>query len=79
MKVLGNGSSKDGRPLIADLIWLRENESKLVQELANEKARAQAQLQAAQDAEFAKRFEPMDSLTRANVPPTQTLSLIDDD
>ena len=43
-KVLGKGSGKDGRPLVADLIRLRENESKLVQELANEKARAQAQL-----------------------------------
>jgi hypothetical protein len=60
---------------------LRENETKLVQELANEKARAQAQLQAAlaaQEAEFAKRLECLDPLTKANVPATQTLSLIDD-
>ena len=42
------GSDKDGQPLVADLIRLRENESKLVQELAIEKAREQAQLQAAQ-------------------------------
>ena len=47
VKVLGKGSGKDGRPLVADLIRLCENESKLVQELVNEKARAQAQLQAA--------------------------------
>ena len=74
-------SGKDGRPRVADLIRLREIESKLVQESANEKARAQAQLQAAlvaQEAKFAKRLERMDSLTKANVPRTQTLSLIDD-
>ena len=62
---------------------MRENESKLVQELANEKTRAQAQLQAAlaaQEAEFTKRLERMDSLiiSKANVPSTQTLSFIDD-
>ena len=34
---------RQGRPLVADLIRLRENESKLVQEHTNEKARAQAQ------------------------------------
>ena len=39
VKALGKGSGKDGRPLVADLIRLRENESKLVQELVNEKAR----------------------------------------
>ena len=53
----------------------------LVQELANEKARAQAQLQAAleaQEAEFVKRLERLDPLTKANVPATQTLSLVDD-
>jgi len=64
------GSGKDGRPLIADLIWLRENESKLVHELTNEKVRAQAQLQAAlaaQEAEFPKRLERMDLLMKANV------------
>ena len=33
VKALGKGSGKDGRPLVADLIRLRENESKLVQEL----------------------------------------------
>ena len=54
-----------------------------VQELANEKvlALALAQLQAAleaQEAEFAKRLERLDPLTKANVPETQTLSLIDD-
>jgi hypothetical protein len=57
-KVFGKGSGKDGRPIVADLVRLRENESRLVQELANEKARAQAQLHAAlaaQEAEFAKR------------------------
>ena len=81
VKALDKDSGKDGRPLVADLIRLCENESKLVQELANEKARVQAQLQAAlaaQEAEFTKRLERMDSLTKANVPPTQTLSLIDD-
>ena len=54
-KVLGKGSGKDGRPLVADLIRLRENVTRLGQELANEKARAQAHFQAslaAQDAEF---------------------------
>ena len=64
MKALDKGSDKDGRPLVADLIRLRGNESKLVQELVNEKARAQAQLQAAlaaQKAEFAKRLKQMDS------------------
>jgi hypothetical protein len=78
---LGKGSGKDGRPLVADLIRLREIESKFAQELANEKARAQAQLQAdlaAQVAELAKRLERMDSLTKANVPLTQTLSFVDD-
>ena len=66
---------------VADLIRLRENETKLVQELANEKALALAQLQAAleaQEAEFAKRLERLDPLTKANVPETQTLSIIDD-
>ena len=60
---------------------MRETESKLVQELANEKARAKAQLQAAleaQETEFRKRLERMDSLTKANVPSTQTLLFIDD-
>ena len=40
-----------------------------------------AQLQAAlaaQEAEFVKRLEQMDSLTKANVLPTQTFSLSDD-
>ena len=49
--------------------------------LANEKAKAQAQLQAAlaaQEAESAKSLERLDPLTKANVPETQTLSLIDD-
>jgi hypothetical protein len=32
---------------------------------------------AAQEAEFAKRLERLDPLTKANVPETQTLSLID--
>ena len=41
-KVLGKGSGKDGRPLVADLIRLRENVTKLIQELANEKARTQS-------------------------------------
>ena len=80
-KVLGKGSGKDGRPIVADLVRLRENESRLVQELANEMARAQAQLQAAlaaQEAEFTKRLERLDPLTQANVPETQTLSLVDD-
>ena len=61
-KVFGKGSGKDGRPIVADLIRLRENETKLVQELANEKARAQAQIQAAlaaQEAEFPKRLDPL--------------------
>jgi hypothetical protein len=60
-------------------VRLRESESRLVQELANEKARAQTQLQAAlaaQEAEFAKRLERLDPLTKANVPETQTLSLL---
>ena len=39
VKALGKGSDKDGQSLVADLIRLRENESKLVQELANEKTR----------------------------------------
>jgi len=43
-KVAGKGSGKDGRPIVADLVRLRESESRLAQELANEKARAQAQL-----------------------------------
>ena len=49
--------------------------------MANEKAKAQAQLQAAlaaQEAEFAKRLKRLDPLTKANVPETQTLSLVDD-
>ena len=78
VKALGKGSGKDGRPLVADLIRLREKESKLVQELANKTARVQAQLLAAlvaQEAEFTKRLERMDSLTKANVLPTKTLSL----
>ena len=29
VKALGKGSGKDGRPLVADLIRLRENQSKL--------------------------------------------------
>ena len=72
VKSLGKGSDKDGRPLVADLIRLRGNESKLVQELANEKARDQAQLQvalAAQEAKFAKLLERLDPFTKANVPP----------
>ena len=40
VKALCKGSGKDGRPLVADLIRLRENESKLVQELANENSRS---------------------------------------
>jgi len=32
----------------------------------------------AQEAEFAKRLERLDPLTKANVPKTQTLSLVDD-
>ena len=58
-KVVSKGSGKDGRPIVADLVWLRKNEAKLIQELANEKARAQAQIQAAlaaQEAEFTKRL-----------------------
>ena len=47
VKALDKGSGKNGRPLVADLIRLRENESKLVQELTIEKAQEQA-LQAAQ-------------------------------
>jgi len=67
------GSGKDGRPLVADLTRLRENESKLAQESANEKAQAQLQAGlAAQEDEFAKRLEQVDSSTKANVP------LIDD-
>ena len=31
-KVLGKGSRKDGRPIVADLFRLRENETKLLQE-----------------------------------------------
>ena len=80
-KVVGKGSGKDGRPIVADLVRLRESEARLAQELADEKAKAQAQLQAAlaaQEAEFAKRLERMDPLTKANVPETQTLSLVDD-
>ena len=67
VKVLGKGSGKDGRPLVADLIRLRENESKLVEELAFEKARDQAKLQAlaAQEAEFAKCLERLDPLMKA--------------
>ena len=37
VKALGKGFGKDGSPLVADLIRLREDESKLVQESANEK------------------------------------------
>jgi len=55
VKVLGKDSGKDGCSLVADLIRLRENESKIVQELANKKTRAQTQPQA-QEAEFAKRL-----------------------
>ena len=79
-KVISKGSGKEGRPIVADLVRLRESEARLAQELANEKARAQAQLQAlaAQEAEFAKRLERLDPLTKANVPETQTLSLVDD-
>jgi len=61
---LGKSSGKDARSLAADLIRLRENESKLVQEFADEKARAKAHLQAAlsaQEAEFTKRLERMDA------------------
>ena len=43
----GQGSGKDGHPLVADLIWLRENESRLVEELADEKDRTKTQLQTA--------------------------------
>ena len=75
VKALGKGSGKDGRPLVADLIRLRENESKSCSEIRTN-APAQSQLQAdlcSSGAEFAKRLERMDSLTKANVSQTQTL------
>jgi len=81
VKVLGKGSGKYSRPLVSDLIRLWDNESKLLQELADEKARAQAHPQAAlaaQEADFAKRIERIDALTKADVPPTQTISLRDE-
>ena len=61
-KVLGKGSGKDGRPIVADLIRLRENETKLVQELANEKARAQ-------EAGFAERLERKPTFPKRKLSP----------
>ena len=80
-KVFGKGSGKYGRPIVTDLIRLWENESKLVQESANKRDRAQGQLQAAlaaQEAEWRNVLNAWIPLTKTNVPATQTLSLIDD-
>ena len=47
VKVFGKGLGKDGHTFVADLIRLRENESRLVEELADEKDRTKTQLQTA--------------------------------